>query len=161
MTELKRIGKFGLVGLINTGLDFSLLNILHFHAHMSLIGANVISTTAAMIFSFFANRQVVFGASDHPWWQQAARFWAVTALGLYGLQNGIIWLLSHPLHQLTNVAASLGQALTFHTFSKAFIVANGMKLVATAASLIWNYILYKRLVFTQHPEQLAKVELGE
>lgn len=142
----QRIGTYGLVGIVNTGIDFGVLNVLHFHLHWALLASNLASTSTAMIFSFFANKRFVFNTkTSRKLWHQALLFWAVTAAGLYGLQSGIIWLSMHPLASLTNTVARELHSIT--PLSSAFIVANGVKAVATIASLIWNYLFYKKVVF--------------
>jgi putative flippase GtrA len=57
-------GKFGLVGIASTVIDFSLLNLGHNVIGLGLIQANLISTTVAMIFSFSFNRRYVFGSHE-------------------------------------------------------------------------------------------------
>jgi putative flippase GtrA len=145
-SELKRVGKFAVVGLINTVIDFGLYNLLSDKAGFSLIEANIISTTVAMIFSFFANRHVVFQNKTGSLTRQVISFFLVTAFGLYVLQTGTIILLTHvwttPVHIMVDLGHTLG--IRHHD---ALIIKNGAKIVGTVISLTWNYIVYKRLVF--------------
>src|SRR5580704_1429604 len=110
--ELKRVGKFGVVGLINTVIDFTLYNILSSTTFLSLVESNIVSTTVAMVFSFFANRNVVFKAKDGSIKQQTIRFLLVTGFGIYVLQNGTIALLTQvwpgPLNDVVHMAAASG-----------------------------------------------------
>jgi putative flippase GtrA len=144
--ELRRVGKFGVVGLLNTVIDFTLYNILSSTTFLTLVESNIISTSVAMVFSFFANRHVVFRAKQGSIKQQTVRFLLVTGFGIYVLQNGTIALLTQvwpgPMNDLVHLAITAG----FHGHN-AFIIKNGAKIVATLVSLIWNYIMYKRLVF--------------
>jgi putative flippase GtrA len=121
--------------------------LFHFKLGLSLIAANLLSTTLAMIFSYFANRHVVFRSTHGSVWRQAALFWAITACSLYVLQTGIIWVFSHPFNGFALQVARLVHSV-LPGFSTAFIVANGIKVIATLASLVWNYTLYKKFVFT-------------
>jgi putative flippase GtrA len=145
-TEFKRVFLFGLVGAFNTLLDFAIYNVLSGEFGFSLVRANIISTTVAMIVSFFANKHVVFKKTDGHVWKQALSFWLVTAFGLYILQTGTIWLLTSVWHAPLNLAL-----YTFHflgvTNHDDFIIKNGAKAIGTCVSLIWNYIMYKRVVF--------------
>ncbi len=145
--EIRRVGKFGIVGIINTLLDFGIFNALTKFAHFGLIQANIISTTCAMLFSFFANKNLVFKQDGGSVAKQAVSFFVVTAFGLYVIQNGIIWLLTDvwvgPVHLVVQTVRSLG----IHVFSDGFYINNSAKAVATVASLTWNYIMYKRVVF--------------
>jgi putative flippase GtrA len=145
-SELKRVGKFGLVGAINTFIDFSLFNLLSSLAGLSLISANLLSTTVAMIFSFIANKQMVFEKKTGSLTRQAATFFLVTAFGLYVIQNGIIALLTQvwldPVHLGVTVAHLAGLQN-----DDGFVIKNTAKLIGTLASLTWNYYLYKMVVF--------------
>ncbi len=147
-SELKRVGKFGAVGLLNTAIDFVILNILHLQLGWALIPANTISTTVAMIFSFFANKQVVFKHHQGSWWRQVIVFYLVTAFGLYALQNGIMALLTDIWPQPIGLAVAVVHMLGLGpVFSDAFVRANTAKVIGTLASLTWNYIMYKKVVF--------------
>jgi putative flippase GtrA len=145
--RIKQAGKFGVVGVVNTFLDFFIFNVLTKFVHLALIPSNTISTTVAMIFSFIANRQVVFKDGRHSAARQAVVFFAVTAFGLYVIQNGIIHILAitwpGPLLAWVHSVRHLG----INVFSDAFYVNNGAKAVGTVASLIWNFIMYKKVVF--------------
>ncbi|HSX02612.1 MAG TPA: GtrA family protein [Candidatus Saccharimonadia bacterium] len=146
--DLRRVGKFGAIGVINTLLDFTIYNVLHTQAGLSLIEANIISTTCAMIFSFFANKQIVFKHHGGRWWHQAVPFFAATMFGLYVLQNGTITLLTDIWPGMLGVAVMLAHATgASRVVSDSFVVNNGAKAVATAVSLAWNYIIYKKVVF--------------
>ncbi|HSX47984.1 MAG TPA: GtrA family protein [Candidatus Nanoarchaeia archaeon] len=147
--EVKRVGKFGIVGVINTVIDLGLYNILSgTSVGLSLIGANIISTTVAMIFSFFANQRYVFEAEGKSIWRQAIVFFPVTAIGLYVIQNGVIYFLTKswtgPLDLGISIAHAIGVS---HFLSDGFLFKNGAKAAATILSLCWNYIMYKKVVF--------------
>lgn len=149
VSEVKRIGKFGVVGVINTAIDFTIYNLLSSKTALTLIQSNFISTTVAMIFSFFANRTVVFGGRRGNPYKEALIFLVVTAFGLYVLQNGIIHLLTvdwlGPVHLATGITHGLGLR---KTLSDSFVIKNSAKLAGIVVSLTWNYLTYKRWVFT-------------
>ncbi|HUD11921.1 MAG TPA: GtrA family protein [Candidatus Saccharimonadia bacterium] len=145
-SELKRVGKFAVVGIVNTVIDFGLYNILSSGAGFTLVEANIVSTTVAMVFSFFANRHIVFNNKDGSLRRQVIRFFLVTAFGLYVLQTGTIKILTDvwvtPLHGMLSLAHSAG----IHGHD-AVVTKNGAKIIGTVISLTWNYIMYKQLVF--------------
>ena len=145
-SELRRVGKFGLVGAFNTLIDFSLFNLLSSFAGLSLVFANLLSTTVAMVFSFVANKQMVFEKRSGSLTRQAATFFLVTAFGLYVIQNGVIVLLTQiwldPVHLGVGLAHVVGLQ-----HDDAFVIKNTAKLIGTLASLTWNYYLYKMVVF--------------
>ena len=125
--------RFALVGGINTLIDFGLL-----FAFSSLWGiprgfSNILSTSVAFIFSFFANKRYTFKSAEKDnIVREMILFTVVTLFGLWIIQSLII-------HSLTPFIASFGLSDELSLF-----VA---KLVATVASLIWNYILYSKVVF--------------
>lgn len=120
--------RFAIVGGTNTVIDFGILFVLS-GLGMDKIFANYISTSIALIFSFFANKKYTF-KSEASAKRQIAPFLVVTLIGLWVLQPLIIWAYT----------AALGDS------SFSLFVA---KLLATVASLVWNYLLYSRFVFKE------------
>lgn len=144
------IGRFSLVGVINTLLDFGIYNLLVLSVGLPLIPSNIVSTTSAMTFSFFANKTWVFGAKGGNVARQAILFLAVTAFGLYVIQNATIYFLVNIWTWPLDFGYALVEFLKLDgIFSREFVVANGAKALATALSLIWNYVLYKKVVFSE------------
>jgi len=123
--------RFAIVGGANTALDFILL-FLFVNLGIDKILANYFSTGASLIFSFFANKSFTFKHKTGNAKKQFAAFLLVTITGLWVLQPIIIWIVTSALEsQITNDSILLFVA----------------KLIATIGSLIWNYLLYSRLVF--------------
>ncbi len=122
--------RFALVGGINTAIDIGLLFGLT-ALGVPKLAANTVSTGLAFIFSFFANKSYTFRAQGNMR-RQLILFVIVTLAGLWGLQNAVIFCIS-PI--LTSV---------IHTKPLVLLVA---KIIATGASLVWNYCLYDRVVF--------------
>lgn len=141
-------GKFSIVGIINTLIDFIALNIFTAIFGLPRIPANVASATIAIAFSFMANRQLVFKPSGQHYFKQAILFLVVTAFGLYVLQNLIIFGLTEYWTWPLDTGYSLVKALGLdQTFSLDFVYTNGAKAVATAFSMVWNFVFYKKVVF--------------
>ena len=111
--------RFLLVGGTNTAIDFGLLFILN-TLGLPRVPSNTISTGVAFIFSFFANRNFTFSANSGNIKKQITLFIIVTLFGLWVIQPIIISLISNLL---------VG------------------KIIATAVTLVWNYLFYSRLVF--------------
>jgi len=123
--------RFAIVGGANTAIDFGILFLLTFMG-VDKIVANYFSTGIALIFSFFANKSFTFKDTSGNAKKQFVLFLIITFAGLWILQPLIIWLSTSALQPyIPNDAINL------------FIA----KLIATIASLIWNYLLYSRLVF--------------
>ena len=96
--------------------------------------ANIISTSVAFCFSFFANKRYTFNGREGNVVHQMTLFIVVTLFGLWVLQTIVI--------QLT---LPLWGAL----FSNGQLALLAAKLAATIVSLSWNYILYEKLVFAK------------
>ena len=147
-TEFRRVSRFGVVGILNTLLDFGIYNVLTAQAGWSVLPANAVSTTIAMLFSFFANRHLVFKGHSSSAWRQAALFFATTAFGLYVLQLGVLHLLTAVWLGPVNVAVSFAHGLGLRSvLSDSFVRNNSAKVAATVVSLTWNYFAYKLVVF--------------
>lgn len=144
--RIKHVGKFGAVGALNTLLDFVIYNVLSGNVGLSLIESNIISTTVAMTFSFFANKQLVFKKHDGVVAKQAISFLVITAFGLYILQNGTIQFLTQVWHYPMLVMLDIAHIVGVRGHDD-FLVKNGAKAIATVISLSWNYVMYKKVVF--------------
>ena len=124
--------RFTIVGSINTALDFSILFILTMLFNIPKELANFISTFVAFLFSFFANKKYTFKSTSKNLKKQFLLFTIVTLFGLWVIQTIIITAIT-PV--FTNLGINKPAALLIS------------KLIATAASLIWNYTLYSKVVF--------------
>lgn len=123
--------RFGLVGGANTAIDFGLLFVFR-SLGLPVISANIISTTAAFCFSFFANKKYAFKSKNGNVKRELLLFVIVTLFGLWVLQTVVIQLVLLPLNSV---------GLPSET---SLLIA---KVIATLISLIWNYIMYSRVVF--------------
>ena len=145
-----RISRFVVVGIFNTGLDFTLLNMLVFVFGFAVVPANIISTLTAMSFSYILNHSFVFKSESSKSKRQYLLFIVITVFGLLVIQNGIIHVMTNQLVALPNAVYSwIVSPLFDTTFSKEFIQLNIAKITATLATMIWNYQLYKRVVFKE------------
>ncbi|MFC2511099.1 MAG: GtrA family protein [Candidatus Nanoperiomorbus sp.] len=124
--------RFVIVGISNTVLDFTLMNLLSL-AGLNLIIANTISTGIAMIYSFFMNKKWTFRNAGQDYLRQVILFFIFTAIGIWVIQNGLIILAQHYLPRF---------GLSSQVFN------NLAKLGASVFSLTWNYLTYNRFVFT-------------
>jgi putative flippase GtrA len=123
--------RFGIVGAANTVLDFGILFLL-VHLGLDKIVANYISTSIAFCSSFYFNRKFTFKAKGGNLKKEIALFLVVTMIGLWVIQPLVI----------AGVAALI---TPLHLQSSLALLSE--KLVATVASLIWNYIMYAKFVF--------------
>jgi putative flippase GtrA len=114
---------------------------------LTLVQSNIISTTVSMIFSFNANKRLVFAKHGGSVVKQAVLFLAVTAFGLYILQTGTIWLLTDVWLGPVGLGVAAAHSLGIIGHDQ-FLIKNGAKAIATVVSLTWNYIMYKKVVFS-------------
>lgn len=129
--------RFIIVGGTNTVLDFALL-FLFTGLGLNKFLANTLSTGVAFIFSFFANRSFTFKNKSANVKRQFIWFSIITLSGLWLLQPLIIWLSTGFLESYTD-----NEQLVL------FIA----KLIATVFSLVWNYLLYSKVVFKKEEVQ--------
>ena len=126
--------RYSLVGGFNTALDFCLLFVF-VALGLDRIPANYLSTGVSMIISFFANKRFTFKHTTGSKRRQIPLFILVTVIGMWVIQPIVIWAVTHVLDPyIANKSIEL------------FIT----KVIATVASLIWNYMLYSRVVFKKH-----------
>lgn len=123
--------RFLVIGAGNTVLDFALLFLLVALGADKIV-ANFLSTGASMVVSFFANKTFTFKNNSPNAKKQFALFISVTASGLWILQPTIIWLVTEALQKIVS------------SENVSLFVA---KIIATVASLVWNYLFYSHIVF--------------
>ena len=137
LTQYKT-GRFAIVGVGATAIDFILLLTLDTLTPLPVLAANVIATFTAFCFSFVANKKYTFRMSGTSVVREMALFTAFTLFGLWVLQSIVI-------HWVLPITSSLAES---HEI--ALILA---KLLATLVSLSWNYITYSRFVFVHKREE--------
>lgn len=130
---------FSLIGVFNTLFDLVLYVIFQNLTHSILI-ANIIATSAALIGSYFLNSRLTF--KSKKWTARGFfLFVAVTIFGLWFLQTGVIYL-------ITPLVDAIPEFL-WHIFgpleSTMKIVAP--KIFATAVTFVWNFLWYNKVIF--------------
>lgn len=129
--------RFGVVGIANTALDFAILFLL-VSLGLDKIPANYISTGTAFIFSFFVNKSFTFKSKGGNVKKQFLYFLIITIIGIWIIQPLII-------AGISSLLAGTGWASAVILFAA--------KVIATVATLIWNYIFYSRIVFKKEIEK--------
>lgn len=121
--------KFGMIGLSNTVIDFTLLNLLHLVLKVPVLPANTVSFSCAVINSFVWNKYWTFqDKQTRNIAGQFIQFVIVSAIGL-GFNNGIMYLAGSYLGGFSPLQLNLA------------------KLAASTVSMLWNFIAYKTVVF--------------
>lgn len=134
---LGQFSKFIIVGLMNTAIDFLILNLLMRAAEIYqgkwIILLNVISFSIAIINSYLWNKYWTFKSREQaPAPLEISQFLIVTLIGA-SINSGIIYGLT------TYIPAVFGLGKE--------LWANFSKVIATGFSLVWNFIGYKFIVF--------------
>lgn len=135
------------IGSIATVIDFSLLNLIALAFGLNAVAANAISMTIATVFSYMLNRKVVFKEGESSKRKTIVPYILVTAVGLYGIQSLMIGLVVQYGVAAGVAAADLSTAWFGASPSADAWLLNIAKLIAGAVAGIWNFVLYRRLVF--------------
>lgn len=130
--------RFGIIGGMNTAIDFGILNLLMWwtgiHSGGQIVLLNIISFAIAVTNSYFWNKYWAFKDKDSTGVMEFSQFIAVTLVGL-AINSTIVYVVT----TLVDPMFGLNETLW----------ANLAKIVATGLSLIWNFIGYKFIVFKQ------------
>ena len=133
-TRWREVGSFVLVGVLNTALDFAVLNILIAVTHHTsggwLFGFDLCAFSIGVISSYVLNARITFRQQGLGNGRTIALFVSVSLVGLL-INASLVLMLS----------MVLGHAVS------PTLAINGGKLVATGASLCWNYLAMRRWVF--------------
>jgi putative flippase GtrA len=131
--------KFVMVGLMNTAIDFAVLNLLMWQTGIYegkwMFLLNAISFTVAVSNSYFWNKYWTFrakGPAIEP--AQMGQFLIVSLIGV-AINSSIVYMFT------TNITPFFGLGRE--------LWANAAKMLATGLTLIWNFIGYKFIVFNK------------
>ncbi|PVU82108.1 sugar translocase [Cellulomonas sp. WB94] len=126
-----QVGRFASVGVVNTLVDLGVFLVLT-RLGLGVLAANTISTTLGMAVSFVGNRRFVFGRTGHPV-REATLFFVVCAIGIWIIQPITILAVADLLDQILPVGHTIG------------LVAGKCTGIVVAA--VWNFVMYKNVVF--------------
>ena len=163
LSEAAQVGRFGLVGILNTLVEFTLLNILAATILPStllifsftlagkqynitgVVLAGLISGTAAMINSFIFNKNFTFKAKKlSP--TKLVLFFIITAAGLYLIRPLIFFVFTDVWIWPAQLAYSITSYLRL-PFTREFDIRNTALLAAVAVVLFYNYLMYKFFIY--------------
>lgn len=145
---IAQIGKFVSVGVLNTLVDIGFFNLFRKIKGFTATRASYVSTTIAMIGSYFLNKSWTFASKGNVA-AEALKFFAITILGLYIIHNGIVYLLTKKVLWPGKLALKIVRAFPFlKKLSDGFVTDNFAKICAIAVTLIYNFLMYKFFVFS-------------
>lgn len=139
--------RFLLAGSANTLLDFALLNTVTLLFGLDVLVANTISVTVGITLSYLLNHYFVFRHPQRVSVRKFLQFFLVTGFSSLVIQNGIIYLFELLFD------TRFGHSLLFlgDSASNHFLAINVAKAFAVFVGLIWNFLMYKFVVFRQSP----------
>lgn len=134
---LEQLVRFVVVGVINTGIDFLILNLEMFLTGITsgsgMLAQNTISFGLATINSYYLNKRWTFGDQEKKKEGiKFAQFLTVSIIGII-INGAIVYVVTSFIPPMFGINDQLW--------------ANVAKLAATAISLIWNFLGYKFIVF--------------
>ena len=140
---LGQIYRFVIVGLLNTGIDFAVFNLLisasGIRTGPGLLLINITAVLVAIVNSYILNRIWTFKSSDPNYTAQLPKFLTASLTGMIintvtvGLVPLLLWPGTAPTSSALNVA----------------------KLLAAILSASWNFISYRHWVFKNTIAQLS------
>jgi putative flippase GtrA len=136
------LAKFGIVGAVNTVLDFGLANLLYLGLGWPAIGAKSTSVAVAATSSFFMNRHWTF--------RHRARTGLRREYSLFFLLNGVGLLIANGCILFVERVLDKSGPLWF----------NLAQLAGLALGMVFRFTTYKRWVFLS-PERAAGRALAE
>lgn len=128
MARHRILGRFAAVGVANTVIDIALFMLLH--DRIGITGANFVSTSAGMTFSFVVNGLFTF-RSDRLTLRHAVLFLATTGLTMWLVQPLVIHGLLGALDGLAD-----GERLVL-----------AVKVLAIGVSFVLNFAAYRWVVW--------------
>lgn len=139
MPFFAQLGKFAAVGILNTSIDFGVLNLLSmaFGIVSGFIvgGINMPGFVLAILNSYFLNKLWVFhGGNREHLLYDFPKFLTITLVGL-AINSGIV------------IFGTTFIAPLFETSSSIWL--NVIKVFATFFSLVWNFLGFKFFVFVK------------
>ena len=140
MRPTRRLVIFLAIGILNTVIDVSLFLGLRQLA-VPIIIANIISTSIALAGSYILNKRFAFRTQNDAK-RSLPLFIVVTLAGLWLLQPLVIKIVLTIEH--SGYFMLIAQKLISHPQRYYELIA---KLAATPFTLVWNYLLYKKIVF--------------
>lgn len=152
----KQVGKFAIVGVINTIIDIAVLNflvlVIGFRNQIQILGiyflvANFISVTIAMINSYIMNKYWTFQSKEKKnMIEEALKFFFITIIGMYVINQLVFNFFNTYWLWPTNLVINIVHFIRIYSLDN-FVSLNFAKVLAILASLIWNFIFYKLWVF--------------
>lgn len=155
-----RLGRFVIIGLCNTVINFAILNFAFYGLHQGKLVSSFIATSCAVIFSFILNRSFVFLDKERPM-MKLVLFIVVTVGGILLIQNSVYALGVFLLHHHDAGVINAVYAITRIRLSANFVDINLSNVIASLIVMVWNYNGYRLFVFKakRHGNDIVEAEI--
>lgn len=148
-SEQARFGKFALVGIIGSVIDFGVFNLLATALKVNSITASIISFSLAVVNNFVLNRRWTFSDSRNvPVLKQLVQFFIVSLIGL-GIRTPLFAWLEKQL-------IPLAEKWSLNLFTPTFIGHNLSLAISILVVMLWNYIANRYWTFNSVSGEINK-----
>lgn len=159
----RQVVRFGLVGVLNTLVDYVVFIglTIAFRIPLSHVWvAKYPSSVIAMINSYILNRRWVFRSEEPDLVAESIRFFSTTLVGVFVIQNLLTQFFASDFQYFGRSAfrflelvglSDLRFSLLDRTigFTESFTIKTVAFALATLASLTWNFLTYRYWAFAQ------------
>src|SRR5579863_9373974 len=144
MTDFAQLVAYVLVGGAVTLADLALYNALTGgRVRMPRLRANVVSTSCGMAVGFALHFAVVFHPHEPQVPARIVKYLATMACSLYGVQNGVIYVLGERWRGPVRLAQGMARQLEWGGLDSAsFIDRMTGKVLGALAGMVWNFLLF-------------------
>lgn len=140
----KKVVRFFFVGSFNFLLDIVMLNIFISVFGLRVLVANSLSVSIGITASYFLNHRIVFRHPQNYSLKAYGKFFVVTGFSAIIIQDFIIGVLAP---RVVRVHPGEMVGMFGHSVPAQTIELNVAKIVAVAIGMVWNFLLYKYIVF--------------
>lgn len=156
MRELlaKQQVRFLIAGCFNTALDFLILNVLTLALGFPVLVANSVSVLFGISISYALQHFFVFRYPYRISWKKFLEFFVITGFSSLILQNVIIYL----FELLFDTKFGNSLLLVPDAEGRHFLAINIAKFCAVLIGLVWNFLMYKFVVFRRPQNEAAEPE---
>lgn len=149
----KRFVSFGAVGIVNTGLNILVFNLLLL-VGISVGWSNFFSLCISIVIAYVLSSYFVFGdrTNDEAKRTRFIKFILVNIFTLFVIHQVLLLFFVYIFPFPGDLAYQVVGYYLKDFASAAFIVINTAKVLAVGGSMVTNYILYDKFVFKSAPE---------
>ncbi len=139
----QKLVRFFVAGCFNTLFDITLLLVFYKVIGLPELVANTMSISMAITVSYFLNHRIVFRYQKNYSFKNYLKFFAITGFSTIVIQDAVIYV---SVHKLWVVGKGTTRLIGLEVSLKTLELL-GAKIVGVLIGMVWNFLLYKYLVF--------------